>query len=278
MSASSTAAVAASAVVVSMAFVVRAIEFGRAQRTVRRHLSVDPRSLGARMPAPVPAAVIAIAGAAGIGLLPVAPAIAPIGAAAIVAVPVVLRRSRDRRAARAADAELPDVLEAVARALRAGASLPQAVAAVPAPRSKLLAAGWLRMASSVQVAGMANAARAWRSREGQSPATVLAASALCLASEVGGPQARAIDAAAVALRQRLALEGEIRSQAAQARASALVIGCAPVAFAVLAAATDPKFVPFLVRSPLGAALLYAGLTFDAAGLLWMERLVRTVSA
>jgi tight adherence protein B len=212
--------------------------------------------------------------AIGVGVVAVlvAPALAPLAVASALVAP----RARDawarRREQRAADRELPDVLESVARALRSGASLGQAIAEAPTPTAPSLRTRWGALLAAVPTMGVATAAEtAWT--VGSAPQR-LVGSALRLAADVGGPQARAIDVAAATLRQRLALDDELRAQAAQARASAAVIGLAPVGFAVLAAATDPGYVPFLVRSLPGACLLYAGLALDGAGLLWMARLMR----
>ena len=201
----------------------------------------------------------------------VAPALVPIAVVVAFVVPPARRRWIDHREQRAGEAELPDVLESVARALRAGASLGQAVADAPVPRATCLRDEWLRMRAAVPVSGVAAAVDAvWRPLRDRQ----LVAGSLRLAADVGGPQARALDLAAATLRQRLAFQEEVRAQSAQARASALVVAGAPVAFAFLAAATDPRYVPFLFRTVPGATLLYAGLALDALGLAWMTRLAR----
>ena len=59
--------------------------------------------------------------------------------------------------------------------------------------------------------------------------------------------------------------------AAQARASAVVIGVAPFAFALVIAAVDPSMASAVVRS--GAANCFAaGLACECAGLSWIRRL------
>ena len=60
----------------------------------------------------------------------------------------------------------------------------------------------------------------------------------------------------------------------QARLSALVIGVAPIAFAVLAAGMDGEGARFLLRTPLGLACLAVGLGLDGLGALWMHRLAQ----
>ena len=98
--------------------------------------------------------------------------------------------------------------------------------------------------------------------------------ALALGAVSGGPHARAVDGLAGTLRERSRLEGEVGVLAAQARASALVITVAPLAFALLAAATDPSAADFLVRSPAGLACLAGGLALDGAAAAWMAQIVR----
>jgi tight adherence protein B len=226
------------------------------------------------------------AGAVGLVVLVVAPALAPVAAAAVLAMPAARARWRGGRDRRAADAELPEVLESVARSLRAGSSLGQAIVELPPPRAPLLRDDWARLRAAVPMHGVSGAVDAVWPRQaagGAAPAAALGpnhglvAAALRLAADVGGPQARALDLAAATLRQRLAIDGEMRAQAAQARASALVVASAPIAFAVLAGGTDPRYVAFLTRTVPGALLLYAGLALDAAGWAWMSRLARTTT-
>jgi tight adherence protein C len=66
---------------------------------------------------------------------------------------------------------------------------------------------------------------------------------------------------------------EVRALSAQARASAVVIGIAPVAFLLVVAVADPTAIGFLVGSPAGLMCLGSGLGLDALGALWMRRIV-----
>jgi tight adherence protein B len=108
------------------------------------------------------------------------------------------------------------------------------------------------------------------------PGALLAAAALGLAFEAGGPQARAVDGVAATLRQRLAAAAQVRTLATQARASAMVIGLAPLGFGALASATDPRTAHFLFGSVPGAVVLLLGLGLDLVGGLWMHRITESV--
>ena len=203
------------------------------------------------------------------------------GAAAVAAItsagaPVLAWRLLRHRGAARIEAALPAAVEEIARSLRSGASLRQAVAeagaATPAPLGADLAAV---AAAAEQGAGLVAALEGWAIRR-PLPGVQLVAAALCVCAETGGAAARAVDAVAVTLRQRLAASAEAAALATQARVSAAVIAGAPLAFCALSAAADPRSAAFLLRTRVGLVLLFAGLALDAVGALWMGRITREV--
>jgi Flp pilus assembly protein TadB len=176
------------------------------------------------------------------------------------------------------DVEHAMVLEAVARALRGGSSLAQAVDEAAGSLASGDAVGDLRNAMRSVRSGvpLADALTIWADR-GDDEARVLAGAALTLGADVGGASARSLDAAAGGLRDRAALSREVRALTSQARASALVMVLAPLGFVVLAGATDRRITTTLLATPLGLACVTAGLGLDGAGAFWMARMTRRVS-
>jgi tight adherence protein B len=187
----------------------------------------------------------------------------------------VRRRWRGRFGAAGEGHGLSGVLEDVARGVRAGSSLRQACAdaAIVAGPS----AGAAGLAGAVAEADrgtpLAAAFGRWAVVGGTADER-LAAGVLALAATAGGPQARAVDGVAATLRERRAVAAEIRAQSAQARLSAIVIGALPLLFLLWAVATDRRTAAFLVAGPTGWACLGAGVGLEAAGALWMRRLLR----
>ena len=172
------------------------------------------------------------------------------------------------------EASLPCAVEAVARGLRSGASLRQAVAEAGRATPGRLGDELSAVATAVdRGATLVGALEAWAEQRPDRGVRLVVA-ALCLAAETGGSGARAVDSVAATLRQRLAAQGEARALATQARASALVIAVAPVAFCALGAVADARTASFLLGTPAGLLLLATGLALDAAGALWMARLTR----
>jgi tight adherence protein B len=164
-------------------------------------------------------------------------------------------------------------LEEMSRSLRSGTSLllalDEAASGAPPP----LAVDLAMVTEDATEAGLSHALDGWRRRRPRSDVG-LAVAALALAAETGGGQARAVDGVAAGLRQRLAVQAEMRAAAAQARLSAMVIATAPVGFAILVSSGTRGPVHVLLGSTAGLALLAAALALDAVGAWWMVRLTR----
>lgn len=251
-----------------------------------RPLPVPPARVAAALadadlPVPAPVAWSAWLGALAIGsvvgLVAGGPGLAGVAVAALGAGPAVAVRSRRGRADARIEQALPAALEAVARSLRSGASLRQAVEEAGTPArggGRALAAELARAAAEAgQGASLVSALEAVAVRR-PLPGVRLGVAALCLGAETGGAQARAVDGVAATVRERQAVAAELRALSSQARISALVIGLAPVGFGFFAAATDPRTAEFMLHTPAGLMLLVAGLVLDGLGWLWMQHLAK----
>lgn len=201
------------------------------------------------------------------------PLAAVAGTALVIGSFAVLHTSRGRGPARV-EAALPNCLEAVARALRSGASLRQAVGEVAAITPGALGQELGRVCDEAGHGVPLVAALEGLAVRRPLPGVRLAVAALCLGAETGGAQAQAVDGVATTIRDRQAVAAEARALAAQARMSALVIGLAPIGFGVFAGSTDPRTAQFLLHTSAGLVLLVVGLTLDGLGWLWMQRLCR----
>lgn len=176
------------------------------------------------------------------------------------------------RSERRLEAALPDALDALARSLRSGASLRQAVLEVAGTTPGALGDELRRVATEVgDGVPLPDALEAWVARR-PLHGVRLTAAALGLGAATGGASARAVDGLAATLRTNVAIAAEVRALSSQARLSAMVIALAPLGFTVLAASADPRAAQFLLRTPAGLLCLVAGLGLDVIGALWMRRL------
>ena len=221
-----------------------------------------------------------VVGAPTAALVAAGPVLAVVVLAVVLVAAVAARRGAPARRAAADERALPGVLEAIARQLRAGGSLQQAIAAVEVdadPRCSSLPATWSRLADLAPVVGVAAALDAWAADAPDTPSVQLATAALAMANDTGGSPARAVDGVASTLRSRLAVADEVRALSSQARASAAVIALAPLAFGAAAGLTDARTAAFFT-TPVGLTLLVTGLALDGAGAWWMGRLCRLAAA
>jgi len=203
--------------------------------------------------------------------------LAAIGAAVGAVSPWLVICGRRGRAGAVVEAALPSALEAVATGLRAGSTLPLAVAAAARGADAPLAAELRRLADEANCDGLVAATDAWVARSPHA-AVRLTATALGLSAEVGGAGARALDGVALTVRQRREAAGEVRALATQARLSAVILATAPLVFAGLAASADPRTLGLLLTDPFGQVCLSLGLLLDGAGALWMGRITRAGAA
>ncbi len=217
------------------------------------------------------ATVVVVVGAA---VVAGGPGLALVAALTTVVGPAVALRAASGRADRLLEDGLPDALEAMARALRSGASLRQAVGEAAAATPGTLGHDLGSVAHDVRHGRALTVALDRWAAQRPLPGVRLATSALALGAETGGAQARALDGVAATLRSRQAVGREVRALSSQSRLSGVVITLAPLGFSALAAATDEHTASFLLSTPLGLVCLAVGLALDGVAALWMHRLSR----
>jgi tight adherence protein B len=214
--------------------------------------------------------VVAMAGAGAVMGGPVLGLLA--GAAAACGAVSCLRGARSRRDQRISRS-VPDSLEAIARATRAGSSVVQALGALDAPAASAADRVFAGVAARVERGESLPAALDRVLEHHPVPAVRLAVAALLVGHETGAAPGRAVEGVAATLRDRAALEREARANASHARASVAVLVLAPIGFGVFAVATDPRVGEFLFRSWVGSTCLALGLALNGLGALWMRQIM-----
>ena len=188
---------------------------------------------------------------------------------------LLVRLAPDRRAERL-DAQVPELLEGVARALRAGRSLSGALATttseVPEPLAVELRTLRLRVEAGVALGdALADSSAATRSAP-----LCTALGAIAIANEAGGAQAMVFDALAASLRSRAAAARELRSLTTPVRVSAMLIAVAPPAMFAAVVLFDRSLATRAFTTAAGRGAASAGLVLDLVGLWWIRALTRFV--
>lgn len=185
------------------------------------------------------------------------------------------RSWRERRDARRREEQLPDLVDAVVRSVRAGASLPTALRDGAELVGGPLLDDLVAVERDVELGVPWSAALAgWAARSGDDVRLLVTAAGL--GAEMGRGTAAALDGVATTLADRRDVAGEARAAAAQATASAAMLVLLPVLFAGVLAAVDPTSLATLVGTPLGLLCLAVAIGLDVVGAWWMRRLIGSV--
>jgi tight adherence protein B len=194
-----------------------------------------------------------------------------------IALLFVVRRARARRLTQC-DEQMPQALEVMSLALRAGHALPRALA-LAAEEAPAPLCYELRRASDQHALGrpVGSVLQALGERLPGCVAVNTFVVAVLVLQETGGNLISVIDRIVENARARSSYQSRLRALTAEGRSSAKLLALLPGAFAVLAAVTDPTYADFMLRDPAGqmVALIAAGMW--AAGILWTRRLVRALA-
>lgn len=182
-----------------------------------------------------------------------------------------LVRQRARGRVDALEAQVADALVLMASALRAGYSLPQALAAsareTPEPLGHLLAEAERRSGLGTPVEEvLAEVADRMGSAD-----LAMVATAVAVERKVGGSLGEILDAMAVTIRERIQVRMRLRAMTSQNRLSATILTMLPVGVGGLLALTARAFVSVLWTTTPGLGILLAIVILDAMGAIWIRR-------
>lgn len=170
--------------------------------------------------------------------------------------------------------QLPDVLDLVARAVRAGESLDQAIdlagrkAAEPLGLELRRCSNHLQMGLSLPATMRALAHRV-RTMEIKILATTLA-----VHRQTGGNLAETLDRMSLVIRERLNYRRQLFVTTAAGRFSAALVSLAGVFLFAYMFLFQGDYTGRLVESPFGQSMLLTAIALEIIGLAWIWRLLR----
>ena len=198
---------------------------------------------------------------------------ATLGLGAVLLPFLWLSVARNKRLKRL-EAQLPDAVELIARALRAGHAFPTALQMVseelPDPIGGEFASVFEEVNYGLPISdAMLNLA----SRVPVEDLHFFAV-AVVLQRETGGNLAEILDNIGRLIRERFKLYGTIRVLSAEGKMSAWVLTLLPFVAALVLNLVSPGFMEVLWTDPAGFKLIAAALLAMAVGVFWMWRIVK----
>ena len=185
---------------------------------------------------------------------------------------IALRLGRTRRTGRFA-AQLPATASMMARALRAGHSVPQMLELAAEQSKDPLREDFAQLSQEQRLGVPLRDALLSLSRRVPLPDLRFLVSAILIQKETGGDLIQILERTSALIEERLRIRGQIRTFTAQGRMSAWVLTALPLALLALLAVAMPDYASTLFHDRTGQRLLLVGLLLLAAGGYTIRRIV-----
>jgi tight adherence protein B len=192
---------------------------------------------------------------------------------AFSAIPLLLLRWQRARRLRNFSRQLPETIDLIARALRAGHSVAAAIE-IAGEESPEPVRSEFREVYRQQTFGLpTREALVQLGQRVPLPELNFVITAMLLQKETGGNLVEVLERTAEVIRERLRLAGEIRIYTAQGRLTGWILSALPVTMFFLLGLVNRGYSRVLVEDPTGRKLVFAGLGLMAIGGMAIRKIV-----
>lgn len=184
-----------------------------------------------------------------------------------------VRRRRTARL-RAIDRQLPDALDLISRALRAGHAFPSGLQMVGEEMPEPIA-GAFRMTHEEVNYGI-SLPQALNNMAARIPSTDLRyfVIAVLIQRETGGNLTEVLRNLSTLIRERFKLLEKVQVLAAEGKLSAWIVGALPFVVGSIINVINPEFMQVLWTDPMGSQMIGGMLVLMMLGALWMRQIIR----
>ena len=189
------------------------------------------------------------------------------------AAPYLLLRYRRAQRLKNFNRHLPEAIDLMSRALRAGHSLTAAIEIVGEECPEPVRTEFGEVYRQQNFGLPAREALVQLAR--RIPLTELnfVVTAMLLQKETGGNLVEVLDRTTAVIRERLRIEGEIRIYTAQGRLTGWILSLLPIAMFFLLSLANRVYTRVLIEDPTGRKLVYTGLGLMVLGALAIRKIV-----
>jgi len=199
--------------------------------------------------------------------------LAPVPALLMMASPFAVLRFRKMRRIKEFSRHLPEAIDLMSRALRAGHSITAAIEIV-ATESPEPVCGEFREVYRQQNFGLpTREALVQLAQRMPLPELGFVVTAMLLQRETGGNLVEILDRTTAVIRERLRIQGEIRIYTAQGRLTGWILSLLPIAMFFLLSMANRGYTRVLIEDPTGRRLVYAGLALMVVGGFAIRKIV-----
>jgi len=185
---------------------------------------------------------------------------------------MVVRRRRTKRLY-AFEEQLPEAIDLLGRAIRAGHPLSAGLKMVADETTEPIASEFRRTHEENRFGlPFEDALLALADRVSIVDVRILT-TAILIQREVGGNLAEVLDNLANVIRVRFTIRRQLRVYTAQGRFSGYVLGILPIAVGTAIYQLNPTYMKLLFTDPVGKLMLLTAVVFQIIGFLWIRKIV-----
>jgi tight adherence protein B len=190
--------------------------------------------------------------------------------------PWLLLRLRARQRTSAMNKVLPQVMEMISRALRAGHSLPAALAIVAEEAAEPARSAFSEVFHKQKFGLPIRDALMELVACFPSEDLKVLVTAILVQRDTGGNLVQILDRTSTVIRERLKLQGDVRVHTAQGRMTGWILCLLPVLMLGFLLITNPSYPHILLEDPLGRKLVYGGVSLLGIGAFMIQRIVKNI--
>lgn len=195
--------------------------------------------------------------------------VAPVGGA----VPVLwLYRKRNARIAKIEE-QLPDVVDVIIRALRAGHPFIEAIRLVSTEMPSPVREEFQTTFNEINYGGDVRAALFGLLQRVPSVLVMALITAVLVQRESGGNLAEVLEKIAAVIRGRFRFQRRVRTLSAEGRISAWVLTLTPFVLFLLISLVNPDYMPMLTESSRGQEIVMVSLVLIVIGVFWIKKIL-----
>jgi tight adherence protein B len=195
-------------------------------------------------------------------------------AAAGLAFPFVKLLKDRRQRIEKFEEQLPDAIDAMKRALRAGHPFSAALKLVSEDMDQPVAREFELTYADINYGSDLRRAMLGLLQRMPSVTVMALVTSVLVQKETGGNLAEILGQISSVIRSRFRFQRKVKTLSAEGRLSAWILALIPFALFIIISVTTPDYLPVLLEEPIGRKLVAFGFVMAVVGIYWIRRVIR----
>jgi len=170
--------------------------------------------------------------------------------------------------------QLPDAIDMIKRALRAGHPLTSAIKLVAEDMDQPIAGEFEQASADLNYGNDLRRSMLGLLSRVPSVSVMAMVTAVLVQKETGGNLAEILEQISMVIRGRFRFHRKVRTLSAEGRISAWILALIPLGLFALLSISSPSYLPILLKHPIGHRLLEAAGVLAVIGIYWVRRIIR----